>query len=149
MSRTVMSRALLAAMAAVLLVSCNRFFGGRVAGDRPTSPMLLQLTCHGGLDSIALTGANGVPAWVFEPKRNDDVEWRTVANVTIDSIVSKPRQDPLPLDPPLRPGGPFRSKVKGNADRHKHFYYSIFATCRPTSGPAVRMMIDPDMIIRY
>ena len=96
-----------------------------------------------------LTDDAGNPAWTFKAKKNDPVSWVVLGNVSINAITSKSPAIPLPLTTPGPQGGngnPYRGQVNSNA-QSRHYLYSIDVTCTPQSGPAVRLVIDPDMII--
>jgi hypothetical protein len=102
------------------------------------------------VDSIALATLSGDPAWSIRRKPNNPITWVVPANVTINSIAGRTPVDTLPLDPDGPQGGaagaPFKSKVKAHA-ASKTYHYLIDATCQPASGPARRLVIDPEMII--
>jgi hypothetical protein len=102
------------------------------------------------VDSIALATPSGIPAWSVRRKPNNPITWVVPANVTINSILGKTPVDTLPLDPDGPQGGaagtPFKSKIKAHA-ASKTYHYLIDATCQPASGPARRLVIDPEMII--
>ena len=103
----------------------------------------VRFSC-GTVDSIALKAPNGGPAWAVRRKQNELISWVVPSNVTINSIAG------LPLDSAGSQGGtpgtPFKSKVKGNAER-KTYHYPIQLTCHPASGDDRHLIIDPEFIV--
>lgn len=106
----------------------------------------------GPVDSIGLTDKNGRPAWSFRRKPNESITWVVPQAVTIDSIVSK-SVNPLPLDQNPNdphggaPGVAFKATVKSGA-ANGPYHYVIKTTCNPQTGPAIKLVIDPEMIIK-
>jgi hypothetical protein len=155
MSHAGVFRTLAVVVAATSLASCTQSFDlANVAGYKePTPPFTINITC-GAKVSVALTGANGAPAWLVKLKKNDKFAWEVPPNVTIDSIKAKPGQDPLPIDPDGPQGGqggnPYKSKVKDQdyGSNGKNYPYDIFTTCNPGGGaPPLPLQLDPEMIV--
>lgn len=152
MSNIARSGALVTIVGAALLASCARpsmdpDVGPRALADA-VAPIHINFTCD-GVNQISLTDNDGNPAWTFKAKKNDPVSWVVLGNVSINAITSKSPAIPLPLTTPGPQGGngnPYKGQVNSNA-QSRHYLYSIDVTCTPQSGPAVRLVIDPDMII--
>ena len=108
-----------------------------------TDSIRINFSC-GTVDSIALKTPHGGSAWSVRRRQNDTISWVVPSNVTINSIAG------LPLDSAGSQGGtpgtPYKSKVKGNAER-KTYHYAIQATCHPASGDSIRLIIDPEFIV--
>lgn len=153
MSRTARCGAVVTIIAVGLLSSCARpsmdpNVGPHVLADAE-SPININFTCN-GTNQISLTDNNGVAAWTFKARKNNPVSWQVPANVTINAISSKSPAIPLPVSPNGSAGGSNGKSydAKVNADAvSKRYFYNIDVTCTPTSGAAVRLVIDPDMIV--
>jgi hypothetical protein len=135
---------------AASLVSCRRRETVEGYAD-PVGPIHINFSC-GAPITIGLADANGTPAWTFKTKKKDPISWEVPTNVTINSITAKTSADPLPLDPDGPQGGapgvPFKSKVKDSNKPEKDYLYKIEATCHTTTGADVRLVLDPEMIVR-
>ena len=153
MSRATRSGVFLTMMAGTVLASCARpsmdpEVGPHILGDA-SPPIHVNFTCDGGINQFSLTDDYGNPAWTFKARRRDPVSWTVPATVAINAITSKSSSIPLPLTPTGPQGGkgnPYRGQVNGDAES-RHYLYSIDVTCTSTSGTAVRLVIDPEMII--
>ena len=156
MSRVHMYGALVAAAAVSLMVSCRS--GARVGLVRSKSPVFVNFSCEGGNNTISLTDNAGNPAWEVDTDHRK-ISWRVRNNdsrVTINAIAAKPGKDlPIEDDGPNHGGSggrPFDAKVKskqdGGPDDGTTLYYNITVTCQPSSGNPVKLIIDPEMIVR-
>ncbi len=145
-------RTLAVLVVAVSLVACSGDDDDRIAGHTdPSGPVHINFSCGDTL-SIGLADGSGNPAWTFSTKKKDTVSWVVPANVAINSILPKTAADTLPLDSAgtqgHAPGVAFISKVKDSNKPTTDYHYKIDATCHPATGPDVRLLIDPDMIVR-
>jgi len=108
----------------------------------------VNFVCATG-DTIALKTPAGKSAWSVRRNPNDVITWVVPSNVTIHSIKGKSAGE-FPVDSAGvqggAPGASFKAKVKGNA-ANGMYHYLINATCTPASGPAVNLVIDPEMIV--
>ena len=155
MSRAGLCSSLLAAVAAALLVSCVPGSRQRSAYRAPRTPVRIDFSCGGAVPTISLTDNAGNPAWVVETQ-NRDIAWRPAGNhITINSIVAKPGKT-LPIDADSDEHGgsggrPYKAKVKSGHPNDPQIgdvlSYSIDVTCQQ-NGNTVRLVIDPEMIVR-
>ena len=153
MSRTARRGAVIIIVAAVSLSSCARPSVDPIISPlfmaNATAPIHINFTCD-GTNQISLTDDAGDAAWSFEAKKFETVSWVVPANVSINGISSKVPSVPLPLSTPGPQGGkgnPYTGQVNATAQSKRHYLYNIDVTCAPLAGPAVRLVIDPDMII--
>ena len=152
MSRAGVSRVLVALVAVASLVSCME--GDVEAQFDAVAPSVdsvrIKFSC-GAVDSIALIAPNGAPAWAVRRKPNNPISWVVDSNVTIHSIGGTSPNENFPIDSAGPQGGapgvPFSGKVKGGTPNGS-YHYVIDASCQPASGPARRLVIDPEMIVR-
>ena len=150
MSRAGLYGSLVAAVAAGLVGYCS---GTSRAAPQANakSPVTIEFTCDEGVSKIGLT-ANGQPGWLVETVQKK-LRWDVPGNVTIDSITAK--SGDLPVEPESRgeggrPGNPYKAKVKQGVEPGDTKYpYAIALTCQPPqSGQPVKLIIDPEMIVR-
>lgn len=152
MSRSGACRTLATVLVAASLLSCKPRRDETVVGYAdPVGPIHINFSC-GDPISIGLADAAGTPAWTVKTKKKDPISWEVPANVTINSIMGKLPTDPLPLDPDGPQGGTpgvsFKSKVKDSNKPTTEYHYKIDVTCHPVTGPDVRLVLDPEMIVR-
>ena len=152
MSRTARCGAVITIVAGASLVSCAHPSVDPAISPlflaHATPPIHINFTCD-GTNQISLTDDDGNAAWTFQAKKNETVSWLVPGNVSINGIMSKAPSVPLPLSTQGLQGGngnPYRGQVNANA-QSRHYPYNIDVTCTPQAGPAVRLVIDPDMII--
>jgi hypothetical protein len=98
---------------------------------------------------------SGQPAWAFRrhtdaPK--NEIEWTVPDDVTIESIEGKTESLPIDVDSNQHggaPGKPFKATVRSDPEDPptKTYDYAITVTYEPTNGDAVRLVIDPEMIV--
>jgi hypothetical protein len=144
MSRAGLYGSLLAAVAAVLVVSCA---GGEQQLTVNTAGSLrVHFTCGGATNTYGLAGENGQGAWKAARNRGERIGWTVPNNVMINSIRLKDGGAiPVKVDqPPTRPGMPLEGTVEGEP---RTYQYNIDVTCRQ-NGDSVRLIIDPEMIVR-
>jgi len=120
-----------------------------------TDTVHVNFTC-GAADSIGLFAPNGTSAWAIQRHPNNQIMWVVGPTVTINSITGK--TDPLPIDQDAgdphggSPGTPFKARVKSNPGvppgQQKIFSYAISVTCHPGQPDSIRLVLDPEMIIR-
>jgi hypothetical protein len=143
------SSGIAAAFGGLLLLSACVKTPGAALGRKPArGPLTVTVTCDNGV-TIGLTDSAGDPAWAFEAKGSDKVEWQGSPSVTNILIEPKKADHPLPLDSAAKGiGKPARSTVKARADTGV-YAYKIIATCKPTvvGKDTVVVTLDPDMII--
>jgi len=150
MSRAGLYGSLLVAVAAASLVSCRR--QNLIPADDPKEAIRFLFTCHGGIDSVGLayTDASKTPAWSIRKFRDDEIEWIVNPNVTFN-ILTKAGSAPMPIDTIQHQSGsgkPLKVRVKHDPGPPKTYSYSIDATCTPQTGAPVRLVVDPEMIVR-
>ena len=150
--------AVAALAAATSLVSCN-FNKDSVAlvdvlvPDVPT--VKINFSCVGGASSIGLTDAQGNSAWAIRRHPNQPITWQVPPDVTINSIAGKTEALPIVHDPGDPQGGslgtPYKGKVKSDtafAASQKTFNYAINVTCHPGQPDSVRLVLDPEFIVK-
>jgi hypothetical protein len=176
MSRVSVPRAVASLVVVASLVSCRhedeqltdqQALIAVLAPDVPT--VYVNFTCAADT-TIGLFDSNGSgkkPAWAVMRRRNNPIQWVVAQNarpVTITAIGDKPGEDPFPIvvDPTEHGGSPgvaFKATVKADAGvpgqdppadkpKDKVYAYSIGLTCTPATGPAIHVVIDPEMIVR-
>jgi hypothetical protein len=177
MSRVSVPRAIASLVVVASLVSCRhedqqqltdqQALIAALAPDVPT--VYVNFSCAADT-TIGLFDSNGSgkkPAWAVMRRRNNPIQWVVAQNarpVTITSIGDKPGEDPFPIvvDPTDHGGSPgkaFKAMVKTDAGvpgqdppadkpKDKVYAYSIGLTCAPATGPAIHVVIDPEMIVR-
>jgi hypothetical protein len=177
MSRVSVPRAVVSLVVVACLVSCRHEDQQQLADEQaliaalaPDVPTVyVNFTCAADT-TIGLFDANGPgkkPAWAVMRRRTNPIQWVVAQNarpVTITSIGDKPGEDPFPIDVDSTehggsPGVAFKATVKADAgvpgqdppaDKPKDrvYAYSIGLTCTPATGPAIHVVIDPEMIVR-
>ena len=157
MSRARSYGSLLAAVAAVFVVSCTRgrsatlSFVGKV-------PVDIDISCDANPVTINLTDRDGNAAWKVDTE-NRRITWRVKNSnnrITINAIQQKgPGDWPVEVDPNEHGGSggkPYKARIKrvdeGGPPTGRSLPYAIDVTCQPQSGNPVRLLIDPEMIVR-
>jgi hypothetical protein len=156
MSRAVVYGSLLAAVA--LVVSCgpkgseNRAFVGKI-------PIDINISCDANPITVSLTDKDGNSAWVVDTD-NRQIKWQVKKHVTINAIQGKSVNNvpaPLPIDVDANEHGgeggkAYKAKVKnvsgGGPPDGAIIPYAIDATCESSTGKPIRLLIDPEMIVR-
>ena len=151
---------LLVAVAAVSLVSCTGTESGTQSGsqsvevlDAPArSPVNVNFSCNGGVNTIGLVDNAGRQAWLIEMV-NREIEWVVPQQVTIDSIRAKSGELPIEPDTSNRAtlGKSFKGRAKnGIPNGNRKYPYLIALTCQPSGAGStpVKLIIDPEMIVR-
>jgi hypothetical protein len=143
MSRAGLYGSLLAAVAAGLVVSCS---SGEQQLVNTAGSIRVVFTCGGATSTYGLVGESGQAAWKAARNRGERIGWTVPNNVMINSIRLKDGGAiPVKVDqPPTRPGMPLEGTVEGDP---RTYYYNIDVTCRQ-NGDSVRLIIDPEMIVR-
>jgi hypothetical protein len=132
-------------MIAVLSTSCARNQRHSVPNTR--GPIRIVFNCAGATGQLGLVGDNNQPAWKIERDQGVEVRWEVPRHVTINSIRLK-TGGAIPVNVtqnPDGPGTPLVGIVNGIKDRS--YPYNIDATCQQ-GGNTVRLVIDPEMIVR-
>ena len=146
MSRAGLYGSLVAAVAALFVVSC----GPKVDSERTVNTegvVHIVFTCRGAVGTIGLTGDNGQSAWKVDRPVGERIGWVVKDWVTINSIKLK-TGDPLPVNvthSPSQAGDSLIGTVNGRPGTT--YPYSIDVTCRQ-NGDSARLIIDPEMIVR-
>ena len=153
---------ILALVAVATLAACNKTSTSNQSGPATldliapdTDTVRVTFTC-GAVDSIGLFAPNGSSAWAIQRHPNSPITWAVGLGVTINSIAGKTDSLPIehnPGDPQGgSPGTPFTAKVKNNPGvppgQQKTFAYLISVTCHPGQPDSVRLVLDPEMIIK-
>lgn len=156
MSRAAVYSTLVAASVVVVVVSCA---GSEESGTgflvRKT-PVKLNISCPpGGPVNLSLVDQTGNPAWVVETV-NREIKWEVDNHVTINGVVAKNGQPPLPIDPDTNEHGgsggkAYKAKVKpanpNGPPSGATLPYSLNVTCTQ-NGNTVNLIIDPEFIVR-
>jgi hypothetical protein len=144
MSRAGLYGSLVAAVAAGFVVSCARNLSRSEVSTR--GPVRIRFTCPGAIVNVGILDEHGNSAWKIRRNRGDAIAWTVQDHVTINSIVLK-NGGPIPvqvLNNPSGPGTPLEGTVRGDTGTYP---YNIDVTCRQ-GGDSVRLIIDPEMIVR-
>jgi len=149
------SRALvaLAALAAVTsLVSCSGDLLEQLAPK--TAEVHVHFIC-GAADSLGLNDGHGSSAWAIQRHQGEPIEWKVAPNVVINSITAKSGQFPLDTVPGEdhggSPGTSYKAKapaISGLPFTKKTFSYAISLTCNRGQPDSVRLLLDPEFIVR-
>jgi len=141
----------------VVVVSCAGSEEGGTGSRVRKTPVKLNVSCPpGGPVNLSLVDRSGDPAWVVETV-NREIKWDVDNHVTINGVVGKNGQPPLPIDTdPIEHGGAggrsFKAKVKaagsgGGPASGATLPYSLNVTCTQ-NGNTVNLIIDPEFIVR-
>jgi len=155
MSRAGWYGSLLAAVA--LVVSCGPK-GGRDRAFVGKVPIDIDVSCDENPITVSLKDKDGNPAWVVDTD-NRQIRWKVKQHVTINAIQPKVGGNwPIDVDPGEHGGAggrPYKATVKsvqnGGPVDGTSIPYAIDVTCQPSpgsSGKPVRLLIDPEMIVR-
>lgn len=145
MSRAGLYGSLFAAVAAALVVSCGRDQGLQTVNTE--GAVHIVFACGGNNVTVGLVGDNGRPAWKAEREQGKPIAWVVQQHVTINSIKLK-TGGAIPVSVtsnPNGPGTPLEGTVTGNPGTT--YPYNIDVTCQQ-NGNTVRLVIDPEMIVR-
>lgn len=145
MSRAGLYGSLFTAVAVASLVSCARVNVAARDDPRATSPIHVNFSCDGGTNTIGFVDGAQNQAWEVKTK-NREIEWIVPTNVTVDFVRAKSGDLPIDLDASRKKG-----KAKSNIPNgSKRYPYLIGLTCTPSApgSTPVRLVIDPEMIIR-
>lgn len=147
--RTVVALAALAAVAS--MISCSDV--SELVAPK-TGTVHIDFTC-GAIGKIGLNDGHGNSAWAFQRSQHEAIEWIVPPNVTINSITGKAVQFPIDTvqnEPHGRaPGTSYKATTQGISGlplTKKTFAYAIDVTCHPGQPDSVRLVLDPEMIIR-
>jgi hypothetical protein len=144
MSRAGLYGSLLAAAAFLFVVSCERSENLAISNTRGS--VRIEFTCKRAVGKFGLKGDNGGPAWKAERRQGEYISWIVKEHVTINSIRNKDGT-PIPVNvthSPTQPGDSLVGTVQGAA---RTYPYDIDVTCQQ-NGNTVRLIIDPEMIVR-
>lgn len=168
MSHAGVFRALAAIVAIVGVASLSSCFGDKtnIANVNQSVPATLEAlapdtdTVHvnfacGTVDSLSLTAGSG-SGWAVQRHPNQPITWAVGPAVAINAIAGK--TEALPIDTILgdphghTPGTPYKAKVKNNPGvppgQQKIFPYTIDLTCHPGQPDSVRLLLDPEFIVK-
>ena len=156
MSRAAMYRTLLAAAVVVVVVSCAGSEESGTGFVARKTPVKLNISCQPGSPiNLSLVDQGGNPAWVVDMV-NREIKWEVDNWVTINGVVAKNGQPPLPVVPdPNEHGGSggkaYKAKAKdvgsGGPASGTTLGYSLNATCSQ-NGNTVNLIVDPEFIVR-
>jgi hypothetical protein len=121
-------------------------------------PIDIDISCDANPVTIRLTDKDGNSAWVVDTE-NRQIRWRVKNQnnrVTINAIQPKqPGNWPVDVDSDEHGGSggrPYKATVRsvanGGPANGTSLHYAIDVTCQPQSGNPIRLLIDPEFIVR-
>jgi hypothetical protein len=145
--------AVVALAAVASLVSCSGDVLEQLAPK--TAEVHVHFICGTAADSLGLNDGHGSSAWAIQRHQGEPIEWKAAPNVAINSITAKSGQFPFDTvqgeDHGGSPGVSYKAKapaISGLPFTKKTFSYAISLTCNRGQPDSVRVVLDPEMIVR-